>query len=62
MYDGTIRLYNNLTAMEISQLAHLPKIDMKARTAKNLFVYQEETSTGLGNSVSGAQTYQFVCY
>ena len=55
MFDGTVRLYNNLTAMEISQLAHLPKIDLKAKTAKNLFVYQEETSKGLGQS--GGQTY-----
>ena len=60
MFDGTVRLYNNLTAMEISQLAHLPKIDLKAKTAKNLFVYQEETSNGLGQA--GGQTYQFVCY
>ena len=50
MYDGQIVLYNNLTALEIAALQHYPRIDMKAKSAKSLYVYQEEVSQGLGQS------------
>ena len=60
LYDGSIVLYNNLTALEIASLQHASRIDLNQKSAKSVFVYQEEVSHGIG--ASGAQTFQYICY
>jgi hypothetical protein len=44
MYDGTITLYNNLTAQETASLQHLGRIDLNEPSAKTIYVYQEESN------------------
>jgi hypothetical protein len=61
LYDGSIVLYNNLTAVEIASLQHFPKIDLNQKSAKTIFVYQEESSQAFGK-VQGSASYQYVCY
>ena len=34
LYDGSVALYNNLTAQEIASLQHIPKIDLNSRAGK----------------------------
>lgn len=60
LYDGSIVLYNNLTALEIASLQHVPRIDLNMKSAKSVFVYQEEVSHGV--SVTGSQHFQYICY
>lgn len=43
MYDGSIVLYNNLTAVEIAQLQHIPQIDLNQKMSKTIYVYHEES-------------------
>ena len=52
LFDGRIFLYNNLTALEIASLQHLPKIDLNLKYAKTIYVYQEEESRPLNGSIS----------
>lgn len=46
MYDGSIILYNNLLNQEIASLQHLNQIDLNQKSAKTIYVYQEEVVPG----------------
>lgn len=59
LYDGNIVLYNNLTAQEIASLQHIPKIDLNQKSAKTIYVYQEEISK---DKRSSTQSHQYICY
>ena len=56
MYDGSIILYNNLLNQEIASLQHFNQIDLNQKSAKTIYVYQEEQVPGPKIS------YQYICY